>query len=252
MPPDTSLAVARRRVLIFTVVGVVCAIVAVGIFAKLTQDPAGDLFRRAATLMAEGRQAEAKPLLALIVRDHPNSSHAARARELLGSGPVQPPAGESPAERLFREARNFYPLGSASRNDLVEAVTRYQNVIDSYPADPVVREALYECASALDQLGRYDESIRAWKKFESEFPTDGRAPEALYALGYIHYNQLGDVAMGRAYYDDLMRRYPESNAAEAARVALGISRGDSIVPPPGATPEQPSGRPSITNTPGQL
>jgi TolA-binding protein len=247
----SGLVTAQRRVLVFTVVGVIVALLAIGLLAKLTQDPAEDLWRRAASMLAEGRQNEAKPLLEVLIRDYPNSERVSRAKELLGGGPVRPRAGESEADRIFREARNFYPLGSATRNDVAEAIKRYYVVVDSYPQEPVMREALYELAQALDQLGRYEESIKAWKKFESEFPTDGRAPEALYALGFIHYNQLGDAEMGRAYFNDLLRRYPASNAAEAARVALGIST-DSGPPVPRESPAEPSGRPSIDHTPGAL
>jgi TolA-binding protein len=255
MAGTSPLAGAQRRVLIFTVAGVIVSLLIVGVIAKLSHDPAEDLWRRSASLLAEGRQAEAKPLLELLLRDYPNSEHAARARDLLGGGPIPPRAGESAADRLFREARNFYPLGAGSRDDVLEAVTRYRIVVDSFPQEPVAREALYEMAQGLDQLGRYEESIKAWRKFESEFPTDGRAPEALYALGFIHYNQLGDAEMGRAYFNDLMRRYPASNAADAARVALGLSATDTGLPEsiaPGEAPAVASGRPSIDHTPGGL
>ncbi len=232
------------RAWILTAVSVALALAAVGAVLHFRRDPAEDLWQKAARLLAEGRAAEARPLLQVIAARHADSPRAEEARALLGQAAGNLPGG-TPAERLFRQAQIFYPLGSGSRSDLEMAAERYLAVADSWPQDPLARDALFEAGQCYDHLGRADDAVKAWRRFLDRYPVDGRTPEVLYALGYLCYNSSGRPDEGRAYYEELIRRFPNTSSAEAARVALGRAGGESGAPPR-------EGPPSILTEPGRL
>lgn len=231
----------RRRIFVFSVV-IAAALVGVGAFTYATRDPAEALYRNAVELMRVGKSAEAAPLLALIVRDHAQSPYAKDASLLLG----HPDAVEaSPAEKLFNQARNFYPLGSTSRYDLEQAAIRYLAVADSYPADPVAPAALYEAANCLDALGDHQGAVEIWRRFVADYPSDGRTPEAMYALAYIHYTQFGERELGKTMFLELVGRFPDTSSAEEARKMLGMKKAapeEEIMP---VEEEEPSAPPSV-------
>lgn len=233
-----------RKTILATSLAIGIAIIAVGAIMYGSRDPAEGLYREAADLMMKGRPSEARPLLALIIRDHPKSEFAVRAREVLGEAPVVSSA--SPAETLFREARNFYPGGSLSRYDLEQASIRYLAVVDSFPGDAVAPAALYEAAQCFDALGDHEETVKLWERFIRDYPADGRTPEALYALGHIHYTQLGMREQGRKRFLELINRFPDTSSAEEARKVLGMKTIDkeTITAPEAQEPEI-TGPPSV-------
>jgi tetratricopeptide (TPR) repeat protein len=233
-----------RRLLLWIGLGIALALLAVGVAYRVFHDPAEEIWREAASLTAMGESARARPLLELLARDYADRPAGARARVLLGHR-SEGRTG-SPAEKLFHEARNFYPLGARSTHDLEEAVTRYLALADSHPADPLVRDALYEAANALDHLGRPDETVRTWERFIAAFPDDGRVPEALYAIGHLYQFQLAQPVKARERLAELIQRFPESNAAAAARLLIEADVATAPPPPP------PSGPPTIYTTPGRL
>lgn len=233
-----------NRVLLWVGIGIILALLSVGIAYKLLHDPAEEIWREAASLMAMGETARGRTLLELLARDYAMSPAGVRAISVLGPQAAGVHRG-TPTERLYYEARNFYPLGARSANDLEEAVARYLSLADSYPTEPLTREALYEAAHALDHLGRPLETVRTWERFIAAYPDDGRVPEALYAIGYLYHFQLGEPAVAKARLAELISRYPESNAAVAAKLLLEQGSAAATAPPP-------SGPPSIYTTPGRL
>lgn len=257
--PRTSGAAAGRT-LLWVSASLIVALVVVGLFVQFRQDPAEAIWRQAAALVATGRTAEAEGLYEVILREHPESRFAPQAARLLGRSLPSPsapsaPAHRSPADRLFQEARNFYPLGGSTPSDLEEATRRYLAVADSWPQDPLAREALFHAAQCLDHLGRTDEAVATWERLLERYPEDGRCAEALYALGFILETQRGDREGARARFAELERRFPESSAAAAAR-ALTVTGSTPRAGEPAATapagPAPSSGRPTVRTEPGRL
>lgn len=252
--PGRSSGAAAGRTLLWVSTALILALVAVGAVLHLRRDPAEGLWREAASLVASGHPAEARVIYETILRDHPESRFAPQASRILGL-PAATPGGEIPpthvgqTQKLYQEARNFYPLGSSTSSDLEEAAWRYRLLADSWPADPLARESLFQAAQCYDHLGRIDEAIACWELFLGRYPDDGRASEVLYALAYSLQTQRGDPEQAAARFQELERRYPESNAAAAARALRGgqdAAEGASTTAP--GTP----GRPSVRTEPGRL
>lgn len=235
---------SRRRFLAVAI-AIALALLLLGIVLMATRDPARDLWNEAAGQLALGHKDEAEALLQLLIDDHPRSRYAAQARAVLGgaASPGAPDRPMTPAERLFRQAQNFYPLGGRTRADIREAARRYLAVADGFPEDPLAADALYEAAQCLDQVDDYAGACVAWQRLLVNYPRDARAPEALYALAYINIMEMNRPEEGRRYLAELEAKYPGSNAAEAAR--QNFAKAD-----PRATTTAPDERPTIHTTPG--
>ncbi len=255
--PQRAAGAAAGRTLLWVAVGLIAALAVVGGILQLRQDPAESLWRQAASLVAAGRPVEAEALYQAILKDHPESRFADQARRLLGisASPDGAPAraAGSDAQKLYQEARNYFPLGGATPSDLEEAAWRYVALADSWPADPLAREALYQAAQCYDHLGRSDDTVKTWELFLERYPNDGRSAEALYALGYVLLTERGDPDAAKMRFAELEAKFPQSSAAAAARVLMGGSpHSDPGVEVPGGSDAATSGRPSIRTEPGRL
>ena len=65
-----------------------------------------------------------------------------------------------------------------------------------------------------------DEQIGYFEKLLDEFPEHEMAPQALYMIGFIHAEMLGDSVTAVAIYRELIDRYPSSHLAETAKWSI--------------------------------
>jgi TolA-binding protein len=61
------------------------------------------------------------------------------------------------------------------------------------------------------------DKIDIYRQIVNRFPDDQHAPQALYMIGFIHANELGDTLKAQNALEDLIIQYPESNLIESAR-----------------------------------
>ena len=78
---------------------------------------------------------------------------------------VSPTAPDSPAEALFRQARD---LRYAQR--WFEAVQAYRTLLRDFPASPRAVDARYWLASSLEQDQRWDDAAEAYTEFLAKYP----------------------------------------------------------------------------------
>lgn len=212
-------------------------------------------------MMNRGDDAVALDLLTAIRREYPSSKYAEYARAILEPELPAEPGDTLPLydgsrdddlpedERLYREAQSFFPKGAKTRSDLLEAARRYAMLADSFPRSRLAGDALYFRAQCLGSVGSATEQIEAWERLIQNYPHHGQTAEALYALGYIHANEMGRPDAGEKYFRELIERFPRSNSAEAARHSLGIAEAPEAEPP-AVSQAAPSGAPTIITTPG--
>ena len=254
------------RILIFTALAVLGALIVVSVAISLSRDPAEDYWSEAKTLIVHGKAKEANALLRIIVSKYPESPYAERAMEILNPTELTKPVLEATVSRelsgvknyrpstpedLYQEAQTFYPLGSKTRADLRQAKIRYIAIADSFPEDQLAPLSLYNAALCLDHIGTSAERVSLWKRLIDEYPNSGNVPEAYYALGFIYHKELGQRELGESYYRELIKRYPDANSSEAARHDPGIA-GEYIES--GSDKKNPAveERPSIHTTPGGI
>ncbi|WP_200954290.1 tol-pal system protein YbgF [Rhizobacter sp. Root1221] len=120
--------------------------------------------------------------------------------------------------RLYEEAMNVLRKGSfAEAADLLSSFQR------RYPASGYAPSALFWLGNA--QYGKRDfkESITAFRSFVSRAPDHPRAPEALLSVANSQ-SDLKDTKAARRTLEELLKTYPKSEAAVAAKERLASLR----------------------------
>ena len=137
----------------------------------------------------------------------------------------------------------------------------------------------YEAAQAQRRLGNYQGAIVAFQNFIKQHPKSTLAPRAQYWIGDSYFNlrdfklaigsqqvllrtypdsptlpdamlniassqiEMGESANGRKMLEELVAKYPVSEAAEKARRRMAAFNTPGSVAPPSAAARQPAGRP---------
>lgn len=65
-----------------------------------------------------------------------------------------------------------------------------------------------------------EKAVQLYEWFVKDFPKDPKVDQALFFLGYNHF-ELGNPAMGERYYSQLVRSYPDSTFITESHFALG-------------------------------
>jgi N-acetylmuramoyl-L-alanine amidase len=130
------------------------------------------------------------------------------------------------AERA-REALNGRPASERTRRD-------YQRVIDSYrrvylgapnssKADPSVvaaAELLVEMGRRFDDDQILHSAIEQYQFLRREYPGSKYRFDALFTVGEIYKDDLGDPENAKTTFEDFLRRYPRHHLTDDARQAL--------------------------------
>jgi len=85
------------------------------------------------------------------------------------------------------------------------------------PEDFVVELEMMLAQEAFDNQ-RYEEAIERYDRIVESFPDSFPAPEALYMAGVARYRATGDGSFLGKYWDQVIKRYPESRWARAGDV----------------------------------
>jgi tol-pal system protein YbgF len=95
----------------------------------------------------------------------------------------------------------------------------YQQYVRRWPSDPKAAEAGYRAGGLLAAQRRWREAILAFGKVAEDFPRSERAPAALLHVGEAML-QLEMKDDARAILQQVVDRYPKSQAADAAKDKL--------------------------------
>jgi len=100
-----------------------------------------------------------------------------------------------------------------------EALAAFENFIKTYPKSAVLPGAHYWAASAHLQLREFGKAAEMFAQLYQGWPNDAKAPDAM--LGQANcLEQAGDNRGMRKALVALVARYPESSAAQAAKLRL--------------------------------
>ncbi|MFV0417019.1 MAG: outer membrane protein assembly factor BamD [Chthoniobacterales bacterium] len=139
-------------------------------------------------------------------------------------------------------------LAYEKQGKVQEAVNNYQKVLDSYPNSSVADDALYQIAyvNMRAGFGQGSQDLSAlrlaqhtFEDFLYQFPNSEKAPQAEANLKLIHSREAGDLLniarfydhkkefrAAAIYYNDIIRREPNSEDAEFARTRIEELRSD--------------------------
>lgn len=125
---------------------------------------------------------------------------------------------EPDEKRAFEEA-----LAQLRQADFAGGLAALNTFLKRYPATGYKESALYWLGNAYYGQRDYKQSINVFRSLLSTAPQHMRAPEALLSIANCH-TELKETKAARKALDDLIKTYPDSEAALVARERLaGVS-----------------------------
>jgi len=120
----------------------------------------------------------------------------------------------SEADRLFKGAYMDLTLGNY---DL--AVQGFKNYLVRYPDAPNAASARYYLGESYYAMSRYLEAVAEYQTVVRDYSSSRFVPSAYLKSGMC-YNQLEERQLADRAYRELISRYPRTEEAEQARIAL--------------------------------
>jgi N-acetylmuramoyl-L-alanine amidase len=131
------------------------------------------------------------------------------------------------AEQM-REALNGRPEEERTRRDYQRVADGYRKVYYVAPASSKADASVIAVAEILAAMGRQFEpgdkdlrsAIREYEFLRREYPGSKYRFQALFTIGQIYAEDLGDDAAARRTFEEFLRRYPRQSLAREAKQAL--------------------------------
>jgi N-acetylmuramoyl-L-alanine amidase len=131
------------------------------------------------------------------------------------------------AERM-REALNGRPASERTRRDYQKVADAYRKVYYVSPASSKADESIVAVAEILAEMGRQftpgdkdlHSAIGQYQFLRREYPGSKYRVEALFTIGQIYQEDLGDEAAARAIFEGFLKHYPHAQLAPQAKEAL--------------------------------
>ena len=130
------------------------------------------------------------------------------------------------AERM-REALNGRPADDRTRREYQRVVNAYRSVYFGAPASSKADPSVVATAELMVEMGRqFDDSkilrdaVEQYRFLRKEYPGSKYRFDALFTIGEVYKDDLGDPEEARATFEDFLHRYPRNHLADDARSAL--------------------------------
>ncbi len=127
---------------------------------------------------------------------------------------TRPALSATSAPDRYRDALVLF--GKGQINDSREL---FQQVFDADPNGELADNALYWIGETYFVSGRYREAIEQYRRIETDYSNQNKAPDAVLQLGLAQ-AKLGDLALAQRTLEGLINRYPYSTAANAAKAEI--------------------------------
>ena len=118
------------------------------------------------------------------------------------------------AAKIFEAARGDYFAG---QYDL--AILGFSDYVKSFPKSDMADDAQVNICSAYVADGKPDKAIEACDLAIRNYPTGDKIPEAYYRKG-LALSTLKDADGARAAWEEIVKRFPETQEAGLARQGL--------------------------------
>ncbi len=128
----------------------------------------------------------------------------------------------------MREALNGRPEADRARRDYQHVITAYRKVYYGEPASSKADASIVAVAELLAAMGRqfqpHDKDLHAaiseYEFLRREYPGSKYRVEALFTIGQIYKEDLGDTAAAEATFQEFIKRYPHDTRVAQARQTL--------------------------------
>jgi tol-pal system protein YbgF len=140
-----------------------------------------------------------------------------------------PQTGNVAARAPTREeqAREVKAYDAASnlfrRNDFPSAIDAFRAFVKDYPSSALAANAGYWIGISYANVRDYRNAMAAQQEVLNKYPQSPKAPDAMLAIAAIQAEQ-GDAGSARNTLEDIIARFPTSEAAGKARTRLATLR----------------------------
>lgn len=115
-----------------------------------------------------------------------------------------------------------------NNNNLTEAITIYEKIIDEYPESENTPKALVALAGIYQSKGvktisdveNLNKAIQYYELVYNKFPQSNDAPVSLFMIGYIQANELKKFDEATKTYNTFLEKFPNHEMAAAAQQEL--------------------------------
>jgi tol-pal system protein YbgF len=130
-----------------------------------------------------------------------------------------PQSGASPAAGGGEQAIYDAAFNALKGSDYPKAISGFKSFVSAYPSSPLASNAQYWLGEAYYVTREYPSAIAAFQKVTTEWPESRKVPDALVKIGFTQ-TALGKNGEARVTLEDVVRRYPGSEAAQLASERL--------------------------------
>jgi tol-pal system protein YbgF len=130
-----------------------------------------------------------------------------------------PQSGASPAAGGGEQAVYDAAFNALKGSDYPKAISGFKSFVSAYPSSPLASNAQYWLGEAYYVTREYPSAIAAFQKVTTEWPESRKVPDALVKIGFTQ-TALGKNGEARVTLEDVVRRYPGSEAAQLASERL--------------------------------
>jgi len=99
-------------------------------------------------------------------------------------------------------------------------MTLYQKFIDRFPKDTLTPSVVFKMANLAVNLGHADTAILFFDRYIKDYPEGPKAEVCLFFKAFVYENNLQDFDKAKELYLLFLEKYPDSEFADDAQVAL--------------------------------
>ena len=114
----------------------------------------------------------------------------------------------------------FGSTGAIDRVKVGELIDLYINLADKFSKDSLAPVYLFKAADMAMNTGRSLEAIQLYERILDNYSEYSKAPEALFLMGYVYENNLGELAKAEEIYKKFLELYPDNDFADDAEISL--------------------------------
>ena len=145
------------------------------------------------------------------------SQTLAPAPDAAGAATGKPGGADSAAEnRVYESAYNLFKTGNYTG-----AVAAFQNFLKTYPSSNLAPSAQYWIGNAYFAQRDFKNAIASQQKLLEAYPDSSKVPDAMLNIASAQ-QELGNTAAARKMLNELIAKYPVSDAAEKAKKRLSV------------------------------
>ncbi len=130
---------------------------------------------------------------------------------------------KSPSGEFLGQANYILALSYFNANDAQQALKIFQSTASGFPEEPnLIKNAEMGAAKSLYALGQKDQAIEKFKQIAEKYTNSQTAQDALLWLGN-HFLETEDYKQAIAFYEEILRRFPESAQKNFVNYAIAQS-----------------------------